>query len=201
MFDGSRLPFDDNVTATARLVGIARDRDPAIAVEGEIGVIGGREDTDPDVALATRTTPEEAARFVAGTGVDVVAPALGNLHRMPDESTRLDLAHVRAVADATDRPIALHGGSGIERSQLCDAVAAGIGKVNISSRVTRALASGIRTTWAERPDELDLRRFLGAGREAVRAMASAYFELTGIAGRAPAAAGSAAWTAHDVEPE
>ena len=119
----------------------------------------------PEAARASRTTPDEAARFVAATDIDVIAPNLGNLHRMPDDSTELDLEQIRAIAAATDRPIALHGGSGIDQAQLSAAIAAGIGKVNISSRVTRALAAGIRSTWAADPDQLDLRRFLGAGRE------------------------------------
>ena len=205
MFDGSRLAFDDNVAATCRLVALARAKDPDIAVEAELGLIGGREDTTPEAALAGRTTPDEAARFVAATDIDVLAPNLGNLHRMPDDSTELDLEQIRAIAAATDRPIALHGGSGIDQAQLRTAIAAGIGKVNISSRVTRALAAGIRVDLGRDPDELDLRRFLGAGREAVQAMAAGYFELTGIAGRAaptsPSEPRAAAWTAHDTEPE
>ena len=203
MFDGSRLAFDDNVAETCRLVAIARARDPGIAFEAELGVIGGREDTTPEAALAGRTTPDEAARFVAATDIDVLAPNLGNLHRMPDDSTELDLEGIRAIAAATGRPIALHGGSGIDQAQLRAAIAAGIGKVNISSRVTRALAAGIRSTWDADPDQLDLRRFLGAGRESVQAMAATYFELTGIAGRASTGAPgqTPAWTAHDAEPE
>lgn len=206
MFDGSPLSFDDNVATTRRLVDAARRRDPDLAVEGELGIIGGREDTTLDDAWATRTSPAEAARFVDATDVDVLAPNLGNLHRMPDDSVRLDLDQVRAIAEATGRPIALHGGSGIDQAQLRAAIAAGVGKVNVSSRVTRAMAAGIRATWAERPDELDLRRYLGAGREAIRSMAVTYFELTGSAGhatRTPAATGASApgWTAHDAEPE
>ena len=206
MYDGSPLPFDDNAAATRGLVDLARAADADLAVEGELGIIGGREDTDPEDAWAARTTHEEATRFVDATDIDVLAPNLGNLHRMPDDSVRLDLDQVRAIADATDRPIALHGGSGIDQAQLRAAIEAGIGKVNVSSRVTRAMAAGIRATWADRPDELDLRRYLGAGREAVQSMAAAYFELTGAAGRAtrtPSVAGAPApgWTASDAEPE
>jgi ketose-bisphosphate aldolase len=207
MFDGSVLPLPENIAMTRRLVALARDADDGIAMEAELGRIGGREDTDAATAIAERTTPDEAAAFVEATDIDVLAPNLGNLHRMPDDSVTLDLEQIRAISDATGRPIALHGGSGIDQAQLRAAVAAGIGKVNVSSRVSRALAAGIRATWAERPDELDLRRFLGAGREAIVAMAAAYFELTGISGRAGALAGMApgvpvpAWSAHDAEPE
>ena len=211
MFDGSPHPFDENVAATARLVAIARSTDPGIGFEAELGRIGGREDTSLEEAWASRTTPSEAAAFVDATDIDVIAPNLGNLHRMPDDSSRLDLEQIAGIAAATGRPIALHGGSGIDQHQLAAAIEAGIGKVNVSSRVTRALAAGIRATWAERPDELDLRRFLGQGRERVQAVAASYFERTGSGGRELAAVagvggrdqrrGGPDWTAHDEEPE
>ncbi len=204
MYDGSELAFDANVAATRRLVARARGTDPGIAVEAELGRIGGREDTDPADAWATRTSPDEAEAFVTATGIDVLAPNLGNLHRMPDDSVRLDLERIRAIAEAADRPIALHGGSGIDQSQIRAAIEAGVGKVNISSRVTRALAAGIRATWEDDPDQLDLRRFLGRGREAVQEMAAAYIRLCGVADRAtgtPAGAAAGSWTAHDTEAE
>ncbi|MEX2184919.1 MAG: class II fructose-bisphosphate aldolase [Chloroflexota bacterium] len=203
MYDGSPLALADNIATTARLVELARATDDGIGVEAELGRIGGSEDTTAQEAWASRTTAEEAAVFVAATGIDVIAPNLGNLHRMPDDSTRLDLDQIAAIADATGRPIALHGGSGIDQAQLRAAIAAGIGKVNISSRVTRALAGGVRATWAEHPDQLDLRRFLGAGRAAVADMAAAYFPLTGAAGRALIGSDTIgdAWSAHDEEPE
>lgn len=200
MFDGSLLPYGDNVSATARLVQVARQVDERIGVEGELGRIGGREDTDPDDAWASRTTPDEAAAFVAATDIDVLAPNLGNLHRMPDDSTRLDLERIAAISAAAGRPIALHGGSGIDQAQLRAAIEVGVAKINISSRVSRAVAAGIRATWAERPDELDLRRFLGAGREQVQAMAASYFEIVGRPNAGTKAA-APAWTAHDEEPE
>ena len=200
MFDGSPLPDADNVATTRRLVDIARSTDGRIGVEAELGRIGGREDTDPGEAWASRTTPAQAVDFVAATDIDVLAPNLGNLHRMPNDSTRLDLAHLRSLADATDRPIALHGGSGIDQEQLRAAIEAGVGKINISSRVTRALATGIRETWAQDPEQLDLRRYLGAGRERVQVMAAGYFALVGSS-TAASAAGAPGWTAHDEEPE
>ena len=112
-----------------------------------------------------------------------------------------------AAHDATGRPLALHGGSGVELEQLRAAIEAGVGKVNISSRVTRALAAGIRETWAEDPEQLDLRRYLGRGREAVQALAAAYIDRCGVAGRASAPGEPASppagpvWTAHDTEAE
>ena len=207
MYDGSALPLEENVATTRRLVERARARDDGLAVEAELGRIGGREDTDPADAWASRTTPREAVEFVDATGIDVLAPNLGNLHRMPDDSMRLEVGQIRAIAEATGRPLALHGGSGVELEQLRAAIEAGVGKVNISSRVTRALAAGIRETWAEDPEQLDLRRYLGRGREAVQALAAAYIDRCGVAGRASAPGEPASppagpvWTAHDTEAE
>jgi fructose-bisphosphate aldolase class II len=191
MFDGSRLDFAENVRMTAALVEVARRR-AGVAFEGELGLIGGSEDTDPEVAARGVVEPAKAAAFAVATGIDVIAPALGNLHRMPDDSTRLDVALVRDVATATRLPIALHGASGIARDQLPELVAAGIAKVNLSSRVSRALAAGIRESWATDGEAVDLRRFLGAGRDRVRDMAAEYIHLTGSAGRAAAPIGRTA---------
>ena len=181
MFDGSQLPMHENIRQTQRVV--ARARPAGVSVEGELGVIGGREDTTPAQAILTMTEPDEARMFVAATDVDIFAPALGTIHRMPSDAVTLDIGALERIATAAGRPIALHGGSGLIRSQIAAAITAGVGKVNVSSNVSRALASGIRATWQLRPDELDLRRFLGEGRQAVAAMASEYLELTNSSGR------------------
>lgn len=200
MFDGSRLELIENIRLTRMLVELAR-RHAGVAVEAELGVIGGREDGDSSVARARIVTPEEAAMFASATGIDVIAPALGNLHRMPDDSTRLEVALVREVAAATGLPIALHGASGVVRDQLPELVAAGITKVNISSQVSRAMAAGIRDSWKADGDTLDLRRFIGAGRDRVRDMAAEYIRLTGGAGRAAEAAAARGWSDQVAEPE
>ncbi len=85
MFDGSDRAFDDNVEVTARLVAVARAVDPGIAVEGEIGRIGGSEDSDRTTRRAGANDSRAGCGVRPATGVDVVAPALGNLHRMPDD--------------------------------------------------------------------------------------------------------------------
>ena len=200
MFDGSRLELDENIRQTTKLVTLARRRD-GVAVEAELGVIGGREDADPTAARAGIVRPEQAAIFAAATGIDVIAPALGNLHRMPDDSTRIDAGLVREVSVATGLPIALHGASGIDRSQLPELVGAGITKVNISSQVSRALAAGIQDSWATNADMLDLRKFIGAGRDRIRAMALEYIRLTGSAGRATGAVPPIGWSDQVTEPE
>jgi ketose-bisphosphate aldolase len=182
MFDGSRLSYAENAATTARIV--RRASAAGVAVEAELGIIGAAGDMTLDEARAGRTTPEEAARFVADTGLDVLAPALGSLHKMPADSVAIDIDHLASIALAADRPIALHGGSGVDRAILRRAIDAGVAKINLSSGVSRALAAGIRATWDRDPTELDLRRYVGAGRDAVTAMAAEYLERSGAAGRA-----------------
>ena len=183
MFDGSPLEFDENVRLTAAARG---GRATTSRRRRRGGARGDRRQRGH--GSRRRGTPRrgaaKAAAFAVATGIDIIAPALGNLHRMPDDSTRLDVALVRDIAAATGLPIALHGASGIAREQLPELVAAGIAKVNISSRMSRALAAGIRESWATDGEAVDLRRFLGAGRDRVRDMAAEYIRLTGSAGRA-----------------
>jgi fructose-bisphosphate aldolase class II len=188
MYDGSARSLTENIATTADLARLARRH--GASIEGELGEIGGSESTTIQAAQEKLTSPEDARDFVAATGVDVLAPAIGSIHRMPDDAVRLDVSLVRRIAETCGRPLALHGGSGVEQAQLPELVRAGVGKVNISSRVGRAFAAGIRDFWQRQPDEFDLRAYLGAGRDAVRELAAAYIVCCGSAGRA-APAGSA----------
>jgi ketose-bisphosphate aldolase len=187
MFDGSRLDDEENVRITRQLVEEARKS--GASVEGELGSIGGVEDSTLEEARQAMTSPLRAADFVAATGIDVLAPAIGSLHRMPEDSVELDPAAIRRVAEACGRPLALHGGSGVKRDQLPAVIDAGIAKVNISSQVGRAFAAGVQRLWQEAPDEVDARRYLAAGRDELRGLASTYMRLCASAGRAPIARG------------
>lgn len=199
MFDGSTLGDTENAAITAALV-VEAARSGAI-VEAELGTIGGRESMTVEEARAGVTTPHDAASFVAATGVHILAPALGNLHRMPDDSMTIDLDHLAAVASAAARPLALHGGSGIDRALLAGAIARGVVKVNISTRVGRALAAGIRAVWDDEPEQVDVRRFMAGGRERVAELTVAYAELCGSAGSTAAETVGATWSDDMEEPE
>ena len=175
MFDGSALSDEENAATTARVVGLARAASAAgsgewPAVEGELGRIGGSEDTTLDEARAERSSPT-LPLVRRGDGDRHPCARDRDVHRMPDDSVELDLEHLAAVAAAAGTPLALHGGSGVARDQLAGAIRAGVAKVNISSRVGGALAAGIQAHWASNPADRDLRRYLGRGRDAVAALA------------------------------
>ena len=181
MFDGSTLGYDENAAMTRALADEAHAA--GAILEGELGAIGGAEDSTLAGAREDVATPAEVAAFASATGVDILAPALGTLHRMPDESVEIDLELLASLAQAAGRPLALHGASGVVQAQLPAAIAAGVRKVNISSRVGRALADGIRAE-LDASGPVDLRRYLGAGRTAVQALGVEYMELCGSARRA-----------------
>lgn len=161
MVDASRLPYDDNVAATADAVTWGHAH--GLWVEAELGEIGGK---DGAHAPGVRTDPDDAAAFVAATGVDGLAVAVGSSHAMVDRTARLDLDLVAALAARVPVPLVLHGSSGVPDDTLRAAVAAGITKVNVGTILNVAFTGAVRE--ALRDEHLtDPRRYLAPAREAV----------------------------------
>ena len=174
MFDGSTAPLERNLRETQAAAALALAA--GVAIEAELGHVGGRE---PGVVTseAVLTEPDVAQRFVEETGVDSLAVSVGTAHGLAGV-VRLDL--VRELRAATrDLPLVLHGGSGVSRRDLRDAVAAGIRKVNISSELHRAFAGALDST----TDGGDPRAALRHAREAVAVVAADRIVLLGARGR------------------
>ena len=119
IFDGAELSMEDNITKAKECVAYARASGRDVLVEGELGYIGKSSkllDEIPEGAAQGEalTSPEDAAHFVKETGVDLLAPAVGNIHGMLKHSKdpHLDIARVKAVREAAGVPLVLHGGSG-----------------------------------------------------------------------------------------
>ncbi|HKT00226.1 MAG TPA: class II fructose-bisphosphate aldolase [Rugosimonospora sp.] len=168
MFDASALPYEQNVARTAEVV--AACHAAGVAVEAELGEVGGKDGVH---APGARTDPGEAVAFVAATGVDSLAVAVGTSHAMTTRDASVDLDLVRALRAAVPVPLVLHGSSGVADADLPAVVRAGITKVNIGTRLNVAMTRRVREVLAERPDLVDPRRYLGPGRAAVSDEASA----------------------------
>ena len=162
VFDRSELPFEENIRATKQAVEALKSINPAILVEGEIGDIGtGSEihDEAPDRSKVL-TTPEEARQFVQGTGVDILAPAVGNMHgmlqTMVQGSTRkrLDLTRISEIKSASGSWLTLHGGSGTDDQDLQKAIAAGINIIHINTELRVAWRRGLEDAFARKPNEV-----------------------------------------------
>lgn len=161
MFDGSVLDYEANVAATAEVVRDAHAR--GVDVEAELGEVGGKDGVH---APGARTEPGEAATFVAATGVDALAVAVGSSHAMTERTSRLDLELISALAAAVPVPLVLHGSSGVPDDEIIRGVRAGMVKINIATHLNKVFTDEVRARLAD--DKLvDTRKYLGPARDAV----------------------------------
>jgi fructose-bisphosphate aldolase class II len=161
MYDASRLDYAGNVAATAEVV--ARCHDAGCWVEAELGEVGGKDGVH---APGARTDPGEAAGYVAATGVDALAVAVGTSHAMVTREARLDLDLIAALRGAVPVPLVLHGSSGVPDAGLAAAVRRGMTKVNIATHLNVAYTAAARAALAD-PRVVDPRKYLGPARAAV----------------------------------
>jgi fructose-bisphosphate aldolase class II len=150
--DFSSLPFEENVASTKEAVQAIKAVNPGILAEGEIGDIGtGSEIKEAPQGSGKLSTPEEARQFVAATGIDVLAPAVGNMHGMLKSMLQgkakkhLDLERIAQIKQATGVFLTLHGGSGTDDNHFRKAIAAGINIIHINTE--------LRVAWRESLDE------------------------------------------------
>jgi fructose-bisphosphate aldolase class II len=162
MYDGAKLDYEENVDATVKLVEYAHARDAS--VEAELGEIGGK---DGAHAPGVRTDPEEAQRFVADTGVDSLAVAVGSSHAMVERSASLDLDLIARLHAAVPVPLVLHGSSGVPDVDLVAAIGAGMTKINVSTHLNGFFTAAVRAYLEENPSVVDSRRYIASGRDAL----------------------------------
>jgi fructose-bisphosphate aldolase class II len=177
MFDGSALPYEQNVAATAAAA--RRGHDDGLWVESELGTVGGKhgEEPLPPHAPGARTDPAEAAAFVAATGVDGLAVAVGSTHARRSRDALLDHDRIAALCAAVPVPLVLHGSSGVPDDELRRAVAGGIVKVNIGTALNVAFTGAVGREFQARPEVVDPRRYLAPARDAVADTVARYLTL------------------------
>lgn len=162
VFDASALPLEENARQTREAVEVLKAINPAILVEGEIGNIGtGSEIHELATDLSKYlTTPAEAKQFVEFTHVDVLAPAVGNMHGMSlkmvegEKKKRLDIPRIAQISAAAAVPLTLHGGSGTDNEDLRQAIAAGISIVHINTELRVAWRAGLEASLAAQPRQV-----------------------------------------------
>lgn len=167
MFDASKLTYGDNVKATAEAVRWGHER--GVWIEAELGKVGGKEGEAPLDAHApgVRTDPDEAVNYVADTGVDALAVAVGSSHAMTDRTAALDHGLIAALRDAVPVPLVLHGSSGVPDGEIRRAVAAGMVKINVGTALNTAFTGAVREYLAAHPATVDPRKYLVPARGAM----------------------------------
>lgn len=142
MIDASRLPFEENIALTSRVVEIANAK--GVDVEAELGAVGRVDDCAVEGGKTEcLTSPSEAAEFCERTGVDALAVAIGNAHGIYTQRPELDFVSLQEIRDATGVPLVLHGGSGTPLEQLQRSISIGVSKVNVASELSRAYLAAV----------------------------------------------------------
>lgn len=185
VFDLSALPFDENARQTKEGVEALKKINPAILIEGEIGDIGtGSEIHEKALDLSKGlTSAAEAKRFVEATGIDILAPAVGNMHGMLKSMVKgetrkhLDIDRIAQIKRAVRIPLTLHGGSGTDDEDLRKAIAAGINIVHINTELRVAWRRGLEDGLASNPTEVVPYKILPFAVQSVRQAALSRLKL------------------------
>jgi len=187
MYDGSKLPFDENVEMTKKVAEMAHVCD--IPVEAELGQIGKMGESDePGVALEkvkeSMAVPEEAAKFVELTGIDFLAAAVGTIHGCRTPFAKLDIPRIEKIRELTGVPLVLHGASGANDEEVRKGINAGICKINIDTRIRMKFTEKIREIIKKNPQEIDPRKILGPAKDAAKEIIRDRMRVFGCSGKA-----------------
>ena len=167
MIDGSKLAFSENVALTKKVVEFAHAM--GVPVEGELGTVGGKEDThEVKDSEKSYTDPEEAKEFAEQTGVDFLAVGIGNAHGFYKGVPKLRFDILEKTKSLVSIPIVLHGASGIPDEDVKKSTGLGICKVNFATELRDAFTKGVKEYLEKTPEVFDPKKYNGAGREKVQ---------------------------------
>jgi fructose-bisphosphate aldolase class II len=174
MFDGSKLSYEENVAASARMAALCKSYGATLEVE--IGEVGGKDGVH---APGVRTNPLEAKAFAEATGADLVAVAVGSSHAMTTRDATLDFDLIAEIARTVSVPLVLHGSSGVSDPDLQKAVKAGMSKINIATHLNNVFTHEIREALDANPKLVDPRKYIAPGRDAVATEVARLLTLLG----------------------
>ncbi|MEU5161350.1 class II fructose-bisphosphate aldolase [Streptomyces sp. NPDC020875] len=177
MFDASALPYEENLAVTARMTAYGHRH--GVWVEAELGRVGGKDGEPPPGAHTpgVRTDPDEAAAYVAKTGIDALAVAVGSSHAMTERTAALDHGLIARLRAAVPVPLVLHGSSGVPDHEIRAAIAAGMVKINVGTALNTAFTGAVREYLAAHPRAVDPRKHLVPAREAMAGTVAGFLGL------------------------
>lgn len=181
MIDGSKLPFEENIDVSKRVVSVAHPN--GIPVEAELGKVGGKED-DLEAVADTNTDPAEAKEFVEKTGIDSLAVAIGTAHGFYVGTPVLDKERLSEIRAVVDIPLVLHGASGLSDEDVKDCVGRGICKVNFATELRKAYTDAGKELLKEKPDTFDPKKLGEVGMAAVTELVKNRMKVCGCDGKA-----------------
>ena len=185
VYDLSALPIEENIRQTKEAIDLLKGINPSILIEGEIGDIGTGSfihETAPDLSKGM-TTPDQARHFVGATGVDILAPAVGNMHGMVrsmmqgQTKKHLDIERIAEIKRATGSLLTLHGGSGTDDDDFVRAISAGINIIHVNTELRVAWRHSLDEALSNQPHEFVPYKVLPAVVEATCRVARARLKL------------------------
>lgn len=182
MIDASHYDFEQNIEKVSQTVRLCHGFDAS--VEAELGRLGGQED-DLNVAAADSffTDPLAAKEFVARTGIDSLAVAIGSAHGLYQGEPHLDFVRLEKIRQHVDIPLVLHGASGIPEGMVREAIALGVCKVNIATELKIAFADAVKLYFGEHPAANDPRKYIVPGKAAMQGVVEEKIRICGSAGK------------------
>lgn len=186
VIDLVKLPLEENIKITKQCVDYAKEvskkENREILVEAELGFIGVGssilEKLPDGVSEATMTTPEDAKHFVESTGIDLLAPSIGNVHGMVKSGNpRLHPERVKAIRAATGIPLVLHGGSGSMNEDFIACIKEGIDIIHINTEIRVAFTNALRKSLADMPEEITPYKYMPKAVDAVEKVVEARLKL------------------------
>lgn len=157
IFDGAKLSLDENIKETRRCVEYARNCGREVLVEAELGYIGQSSKILDGIPQGVElTSVADAKNFVEESGIDLFAPAVGNIHGMLKDSPnpKLDISRIREISDTTNTPLVLHGASGNSKEDIQDAIKNGVVIVHINTEIRVAFKDGLTDSLSKNPNEV-----------------------------------------------
>ena len=166
MIDASHHPFEENVETTKAVVEYAHSK--GVSVEAELGTVGGQED-DVIADGVIYADAQECKELVEKTGIDCLAPALGSVHGPYKGEPNLGFKEMEEIKNLTNMPLVLHGGTGIPEADIKKSISLGTSKINVNTENQIAFALKVREVLAADAEVYDPRKFIGPGRDAIKA--------------------------------
>lgn len=183
MYDGSELPFEENLVNTAAIVKEAHAR--GISVEGELGaILGVEEDKAVSEDNARLADPEQSVEFVEKTHVDVFAPAIGTAHGIYKGEPKISFSLLEKIAKNVDAAVAIHGGTGLSDEVFRKCIELGGAKVNISTQIKHHFRDALESFYKSNPNEYEPLKALDAVLRRTEADISLFMDKFGCAGKA-----------------
>ncbi len=178
IYDGTEASFEDNAAATKKCVEYARSVNPDMMVEGELGFIGKSSKVLAEIPAGVKvseeflTKPEEAKKFVDATGIDMLAPAVGNIHGMLSggKDPALNIARIKEISEAVRVPLVLHGGSGNSDEDFAAAIDAGVAIIHINTELRVAYRKALMRSLEENRDEVAPYKIMKPSVQAMQAL-------------------------------